>query len=77
MKLDFGNGAFIEGSNTAAPLFSIVDVGSSKGAADTKLKGLDPTRPKYPFVASLTHVLSEFLRVFAHFPQIVKAYFGG
>ena len=33
--------AFIEGFNKAAPLFSIVDVGSSKEAADTKLKGLD------------------------------------
>jgi len=31
--------AFIEGFNKAAPLFSIVDVGSSKEAADTKLKG--------------------------------------
>ncbi|KAF9777789.1 hypothetical protein BJ322DRAFT_1095414 [Thelephora terrestris] len=30
--------AFIEGFNKAAPLFSIVDVGSSKEAADTKLK---------------------------------------
>lgn len=34
--------AFIEGFNKAAPLFSIVDVGSSKEAADTKLKGLNP-----------------------------------
>lgn len=34
--------AFIEGFNKAAPLFSIVDVGSSKEAADTKLKGLGP-----------------------------------
>lgn len=31
--------AFVEGFNKAAPLFSIVDVGSSKEAADTKLKG--------------------------------------
>ena len=31
--------AFIEGFNKAAPLFSIIDVGSSKEAADTKLKG--------------------------------------
>jgi hypothetical protein len=31
--------AFIEGFNKAAPLFSIVDVGSSKEGADTKLKG--------------------------------------
>ncbi|KAF9643842.1 hypothetical protein BDM02DRAFT_3122850 [Thelephora ganbajun] len=30
--------AFVEGFNKAAPLFSIVDVGSSKEAADTKLK---------------------------------------
>jgi len=30
--------AFIEGFNMAAPLFSIVDVGPSKEAADTKLK---------------------------------------
>ena len=35
--------AFIEGSNKPAPLFSIVDVGSSKEAADTKLKGLGPS----------------------------------
>ena len=32
--------AFIEGFNKAAPLFSIVDAGPSKEAADTKLKGL-------------------------------------
>lgn len=32
--------AFVEGFNKAAPLFSIVDVGPSKEAADTKLKGL-------------------------------------
>jgi len=31
--------AFVEGFNKASPLFSIVDVGSSKEAADTKLKG--------------------------------------
>ena len=35
--------AFIDGFNMAAPLFSIVDAGSSKEAADTKLKGLSPT----------------------------------
>ena len=40
--------AFIEGFNKAAPLFSIVDVGSSKEAADTKLKGLGPS-PLKPF----------------------------
>ena len=34
--------AFIEGFNMAAPLFSIVDAGSSKEATDMKLKGLCP-----------------------------------
>jgi hypothetical protein len=34
----------------AAPLFSIVDVGSSKEAADTKLKGLD-----HPLSSLLSH----------------------
>ena len=42
--------AFIEGFNKAAPLFSIIDVGSSKEAADTKLKGW--FRPYRAFVPS-------------------------
>lgn len=43
---------FIEGFNKAAPLFSIVDVGSSKEAADTKLKGLDLPLTPPPFVVA-------------------------
>ena len=42
--------AFIEGFNKAAPLFSIIDVGSSKEAADTKLKGLP--RPQHALIPS-------------------------
>ena len=67
--------AFVEGFNKAAPLFSIVDVGSSKEAADTKLKGLN--HPLSPFVALLTQASPESLRVFTRFPQIIKVYFGG
>ena len=52
----------------AAPLFSIVDVGSSKEAADTKLKGLDLSRLDYPFVASLTHVSGRISSCFHTFP---------
>ena len=51
-----GKCAFIEGSNMAAPLFSIFDVGSSNGAAGTKIKGLGPLHMEHLFVASLTHV---------------------
>ena len=42
--------AFIEGFNNGDPLFSIVDVGSVKEGADTKLKGL--SRPHCAFVPS-------------------------
>ena len=60
--------AFIEGFNMAAPLFSIVDVGSSKEAADTKLKGLDPSCFEYPSVALLTHVPLRISSCFHTFP---------
>jgi len=58
--------AFTEGFNKAAPLFSIVDVGSSKEAADTKLKGRD--QRFNAFIASLTVVPVRISSCFHTFP---------
>lgn len=63
-----GNCAFIEGSDMTTPLFSIVSFGSPKGAADTELKGLGPSRLEYPFVASLVHVSVRTTPCFHTFP---------
>lgn len=61
--------AFIEGFNKAAPLFSIVDVGSSKEAADTKLKGLNLSLPlplSLPFLHITDGSIGQNLFVFSH-----------
>lgn len=58
--------AFIEGFNKAAPLFSIVDVGSSKEAADTKLKGLGLPRLWNPFHCTADTRVGQNLFVFSH-----------
>jgi hypothetical protein len=57
--------AFVEGFNKASPLFSIVDVGSSKEAADTKLKGLSSPTSSMPSLHPDARV-NQNLFVFSH-----------
>ena len=64
---DSGKRAFIDGSYMAAPLLPIFDVGSSNGAAGTKLKGLGP-RVWNTLVTSLTHVSVRISSCFHTFP---------
>lgn len=66
--------AFVIGFNQASPLFSIVDVGSGKEAADSKIKGTsrlasEPDSRRWYFL--------ECLRVFTRFPQTSRVFFGG
>lgn len=67
--------AFCAGFNQASPLFSIVDVGNGKEAADAKIKGVNA----YDLpITSQTHTCTlECLRVFTRFPQTSKVFFGG
>ncbi len=68
--------AFVLGFNQASPLFSIVDVGNGKEAADSKIKGAHAC---VLFLRNLwnDHRRIEYLRVFTRFPQTSKVFFGG
>ncbi|KAK0198428.1 hypothetical protein F5146DRAFT_90024 [Armillaria mellea] len=69
--------AFFLGFNQAAPLFSIIDVGTGKEAADTKIKGQYRDNPiSLTFEVYSCHSL-EHLRLFTRFPQTFLVYFGG
>ncbi len=67
--------AFVLGFNQASPLFSIVDVGNGKEAADSKIKGMLVLL--ISCAQSLDEIYAEYLRVFTRFPQTTKVFFGG
>jgi hypothetical protein len=68
---------FILGFNQASPLFSIVDVGNIKEAADAKIKG-GLKHHELTRISSLSILhQSECLRVFTRFPQTSRVFFGG
>jgi hypothetical protein len=67
---------FVIGFNQASPLFSVVDVGNGKEAADAKIKGeLQLGRRCLSSVYQSGFV--EGLRLFTRFPQVHKVFFGG
>lgn len=66
---------FVMGFNQAAPLFSIVDVGVGKEAADSKIKGAEAILS--PDTLARADIATECLRVFTRFPQTSRVFFGG
>lgn len=68
---------FIIGFNQASPLFSIVDVGKGKEAADIKLRGTLLPLPLDIYSGFHSFISAELLKLFVHFPQTKKIFFGG
>lgn len=70
---------FVLGFNQASPLFSIVDVGGMKEAADAKIRGMAGFFEfKWScWLAQFRLVNIEYLRIFTRFPQISRVFFGG
>ncbi len=67
---------FFMGFNQANPLFSFVDAGVGKEAADSKIKGMCSLYIISIILHGVVHN-AEYLRVFTRFPQTSRVFFWG